>query len=64
MNEVTTTQAIAAGRQIALAIGGYAVGRGWLEEDTLSAIVTVFVLLVPFIWGQMSTRKLVKKNGE
>jgi hypothetical protein len=64
MNEVNSVQVAAAARQLALAIGGYAVGRGWLEDDTVTAIATVAVLIVPFIWGQLTTRKLVKKNGE
>ncbi|WP_257540694.1 hypothetical protein [Sphingobium sp. CFD-1] len=61
MNDVNATQLAAAVRQIALAVGGYAIGRGWLEEDTLTAIITVAVIAVPFIWGQVRTRKLAQK---
>lgn len=61
MNEVTQVQAVAAVRQIALVAGGYAVGRGWLADDTLTAITTIAVLVVPFIWGQLKTRNLAKK---
>ncbi|SCW77839.1 hypothetical protein SAMN02927924_02835 [Sphingobium faniae] len=61
MNEVNATQLAAAVRQIALAVGGYAIGRGWLEEDTLTAIVTVAVIAVPFVWGQFRTRRLAQK---
>lgn len=64
MNEINSVQFSAAFRQIALAVGGYAVGRGWLEDDTVSALVTIAALIIPFVWGQVSTRKLVKKNGE
>ena len=61
MNDITQTQLAAAVRQIALAVGGYAVGKGWLEDDTVTAIVTIAVILVPFIWGQIKTRNLAKK---
>ncbi len=61
MNEVTQVQAVAAIRQIALVAGGFAVGRGWLAADTLTAITTIAVLIVPFVWGQIKTRSLAKK---
>lgn len=61
MTDITNIQLAAAVRQIALAIGGYAIGRGWLEEDTLTAIVTVAVIAVPFVWGQIKTRRLAQK---
>lgn len=61
MNDVTQVQLTAAIRQIALVAGGYAVGRGWLKDDTLTAITTIAVLLVPFVWGQIKTRNLAKK---
>jgi len=43
----------AAARQILLVIGGWAVGRGYLEDDTLSGIVTVVVIVGPLIYGQI-----------
>lgn len=61
MTDIANIQIAAAVRQIALAIGGFAIGRGWLEEDTLSAIVTVAVIAVPFVWGQFRTRRLAQK---
>lgn len=61
MNEVSTAQLAAAARQIVLALGGYAMGRGWLQADTLTALATVAAVVIPLIWGQASTRKLAKK---
>lgn len=61
MNDVAQVQLVAAIRQVALVAGGFAVGRGWLNDDTLTAITTLAVLIVPFIWGQMKTRNLAKK---
>ncbi|ANI78997.1 Pam3-gp28 family putative phage holin [Sphingobium sp. EP60837] len=61
MNEVTVEQAVAAVRQIALVAGGWAIGRGYLQQDTLTALITIAGLAVPFIWGQSKTRKLAKK---
>lgn len=60
MNDVTQTQLAAAIRQIVLVLGGFAVGKGWLEDDTVTAIATIAVILVPLVWGQLSTRKLAK----
>lgn len=60
MTDVTTIQIAAAIRQIALALGGYAIGRGWLEEDTLTAIITVLVIVVPLVWGQIRTKRLAE----
>lgn len=45
-------QFTAAIRQIMLALGGWAVGRGYLQGDTLIAIGTVATLLAPFLYGQ------------
>jgi hypothetical protein len=64
MNDVTKVQAVAAVRQVALLVGGWAVGRGYLDDDTLTMLVTIAVIVVPLIWGQSSTRKLAKSNGE
>lgn len=61
MNEVTQTQLAAAVRQIVLVAGGWAVGKGYLESDTVAAIATVAVIAVPLIWGQIKTRKLAQK---
>lgn len=45
-------QFTAALRQIMLAAGGWAVGRGYLQGDTLVAIGTVATLIGPFLYGQ------------
>lgn len=61
MNEVTVEQAVAAVRQIALVAGGWAIGRGYLQQDTLTAIITLAGIALPLVWGQAKTRKLAKK---
>lgn len=61
MNEVTNAQLVAAVRQIALVAGGWAIGKGWLQQDTLTALVTIATIAAPLIIGQLSTRKLAKK---
>jgi len=61
MNDVTQTPLVAAVPQNALVAGGFAVGKGWLDNDTATAITTIAVILVPFVWGQMKTRTLAKK---
>lgn len=54
-------------RQIALVGGGWAVGRGYLDSDTLSALVTIGVIVGPFIYGQIkgwrNHQRLVKAAG-
>lgn len=52
----TLDQVAAASRQIALAVGGWAVGRGYLEADTVTAVATVAVIVGPFLYGQWRTR--------
>lgn len=52
----TLDQAAAAVRQILLAVGGWAVGRGYLEADTVAAIGTVALIVVPLVYGQWRTR--------
>ena len=63
MNDVTKVQAAAAVRQLALLVGGWAVGRGYLDDDTVTMIATAAVIVVPLIWGQRSTRQMAKNNG-
>ena len=61
MNEVTTTQIAAGIRQVVLIIGGYAIGKGWLEADAVETIAAVALVIVPLVWGQLRTRSLAKK---
>lgn len=61
MTDEMKAQLSAAARQIVLALGGFAAGRGWLEGDTVTALATVAAILVPLLYGQMATRKLAKK---
>ena len=44
-------------RSIAIAVGAWAVGKGYLEEDIASALGTVLLVLVPFVWSQIKTYK-------
>ncbi len=60
MNEVTLIQLNAALRQIGIAAGGWAIGRGYLDTDTATAIGTILLVVVPFVWGQIKTRRLAK----
>jgi len=55
-------QFTAALRQIMLAIGGWAVGRGYLAGDTLVAIGTVTMLIGPFVYGQLRTWKVLNER--
>lgn len=57
----TLDQVTAAARQLALALGGWAVGRGYLEADTVTAIATVAVIAAPFLYGQWKTRMRAKQ---
>lgn len=61
MENVNAIQLVAAIRQLALVGGGWAIGRGYLQQDTLTAIITIAGVVIPLLWGQSSTRKLAKK---
>lgn len=60
MNDVTTTQIAAGVRQIVLVIGGYAVGKGWLDGDAVDMPAAVALIAVPLIWGQIRTRNMAQ----
>lgn len=44
-----------AGRQIMLVIGGYLMGRGYIQADTWAAIGTIATVAAPFVYGQYIT---------
>jgi uncharacterized membrane protein len=48
-------------RTLLTALGGYAVAKGWISHDLLSAIVPVVLILVPLAWGQF---RVLKTNSE
>lgn len=45
----------AALRQILLVVGGYLIGRGYIQADTWAAIGTVATVAAPFVYGQYIT---------
>lgn len=56
VNESPLPDNITAGlRQVLLALGAWAAGRGYLEADTATAIVTVALVVIPFAYGQYKT---------
>jgi uncharacterized membrane protein len=44
-------------RTALIAIAGYMAGKGWLDEELASAILPVVLLLVPFVWGQITAKR-------
>ena len=40
-------------RQVLLVVGGWAVGKGYLESDTVAMIGTLAVILGPLLYGQI-----------
>lgn len=56
VNESPIPDNIMAGmRQILLAAGAWAAGRGYLEGDTATALATILLVIVPFAYGQYKT---------
>ena len=47
-------------RQIALILGGWAIGRGYLEHDTALALGSIGTILFPLVYGQVKGWKLHK----
>ena len=43
-------------RAVLLALGGWAVGKGWLTEELATALATVILLIWPLIWSQLKAR--------
>jgi hypothetical protein len=52
----TPDQAWAAARQIVMAAGAWAIGKGWLQADTAGALGTLALIVAPFVIGQLKTR--------
>jgi len=53
INESAVPAAVAsAGRQIMLVVGGYLIGRGYIQADTWAAIGTIGTIAAPFAYGQ------------
>ncbi len=46
-------QLYSAGRTIAIAVGMWAVGRGWLSAGTATALGTILLVAAPFVYGQL-----------
>lgn len=57
-------QAGAAGRYLLTAIGAFAIGRGWITDQTLQAITTLATIIAPAAYGIYTTyaskQKLVR----
>lgn len=56
-NAVTKDQLWAALRQVATVIGGWAIGKGYMDAGTASALGTILLIGVPIAIGQIKTRK-------
>ena len=52
----TKDQLGSAFRSLLMGLGTWAVGRGYLEADTATGIVTILLVAVPFLYGQWKIR--------
>lgn len=69
MDTITVTESVVPGaitslaRQIGLVVGGWAVGKGYLDNDTATMLGTLGLIALPLVYGQaknwMTHRKLV-----
>lgn len=46
---------LSATRGVIAAVGGFAIGRGWLDESTLNAILALVATVGPIAYGAWST---------
>lgn len=53
----TPDQAWSALRSAGIAVGAWAIGRGYLQADTASALGAILLVVVPFVIGQLKTRR-------
>ena len=54
INASATPGALAAAvRQVLLVAGGWAVGKGYLDNDTVTALITIAVIVGPLVYGQI-----------
>lgn len=69
MDQITVNESVVPGaitslaRQIGLVIGGWLVGKGYLDNDTATMLGTLGLIVLPLVYGQvknwMTHRKLV-----
>lgn len=52
----TADQLQAAFRVLLTALGGFAVGRGWLTEELASALAGILLIVWPLVWSQLKAR--------
>lgn len=52
-NKATAAQLGVALRALLVALGGYAVGKGWLTSDLADALVAVGLIIGPMIYAQV-----------
>lgn len=44
-------------RAMLLAVGGWAVAKGWLTTDLATATASMILIVWPFVWAQLKVRK-------
>lgn len=49
-------QGLTAGRYLVTAVTGYALGRGWIKDDTVQLLVIVLPMLLAPMWGIVKSR--------
>lgn len=42
-------------------VGGYLASRGWVDESVVDAVVSLILVIVPFLWGQA---RILKTNWQ
>lgn len=53
MNEASKQAFFSALRTLAGAVGGYFVGKGYMDEATAAALGVVVMIIAPLVWGML-----------
>jgi uncharacterized membrane protein len=48
-------------RAFLIALGGYRVGKGWVDAGLVSAAVPLLLVGVPYVWNQLKIRRTNEK---
>lgn len=54
-SSAAVSSAVAAARSALMIVGGYAIGKGWLEQDTLNMLGTLLITVGPLVYGAYAT---------
>lgn len=57
-----TPEILSSLRVLLAAVGGFVVGKGWIDEGIAEALVGFVVVVVPFVWNLMAKKATSRES--